>query len=125
MPLNTGETGGAVSSGTGGQVRYAFEYNPVLTGGQVLPENQPLVNRDIGDGLNVCLRVWNNTGKVATLRVDGPSGPFLGTDGTRDVDIPVPADPSVPARTATANQLRTATGMQTRADITNFTMSSP
>jgi hypothetical protein len=32
MPLNTGQTGGAVSSGTGGQVRFAFEYNPVLTG---------------------------------------------------------------------------------------------
>jgi hypothetical protein len=122
MPLNTGETGGAVSSGSGGQVRYAIEYNPVLTGGQVLPENQPLVNRDIGDGLNVCLRVWNSTGQVATMRVDGPAGPFLGSDGTRNVDIPVPADPSVPARTATANQLRVAVGMQTRADITNCTM---
>jgi hypothetical protein len=37
----------------------------------------------------------------------------------------VPADPSVPARTATANQLRNAAGMQTRADVTNFTMTAP
>lgn len=122
MPLNTGQTGGGVPSATGGEVRFSFQYNPVLTGGQVLPENQPLVNRDIGDGLNVCFRVWNTTGQVATMRIDGPAGPLLGSDGTANVDIPVPADPSMPARTATANQLRNVAGMQTRADVTNCTM---
>lgn len=119
MPLNTGVTGSYVASGTGGGVLVEFFYNPVLTlnpeSGQmeVMPEFQPIRNVN-----GVAMRVTNTTGKVATLRVEGPDGPFLGDDGSRDVNIPVGG------RTATAVQLRNAAGIQTRADITNFTMSS-
>lgn len=114
MPLNTGVTGSYVGAGSGGGVLIEFFYDPVLTAGEVIPENQPI--RNVG---GVAMRVTNTTGRVATLRVEGPSGPLLGQDGTRDVDIPVTG------RTATANQLRNLAGIETRADITNFTMSSP
>jgi hypothetical protein len=120
MPLNTGVTGSYVGTSDGGGVLVEIYYNPVLTlnpdTGQleVMPEFQPI--RNVG---GVALKVTNTTGRQAVIRLDGPSGPFLGSDGSRDVKVPVDGF------TATKAQLANAVNIQTRADVTNFTMSSP
>lgn len=114
MPINNGVIELYVASGEGGGVTAQIFYNPVLTAGEVVPENQPIRNVN-----GNALVVTNTTGKVAIVTLDGPAGPFLGTDGTRNVQIPVGG------LTATANQLRNAAGIQTRADVGGFTLSSP
>lgn len=113
MTINTGVIEMYVAGQVGG-VTARIYYNPVLTSGEVVAANQPI--RNVG---GVALEVINTTGQEAVITVDGPSGPFLGTDGSRDVKVP-PA-----GLTATAAQLRNAAGIQTRADVAGFSLSSP
>lgn len=115
MPINNGVIELFVASGDGGGVTAQIFYDPVLTAGEVVPENQPI--RNVGGN---ALVVTNTTGKTAVVNVTGPTGTrFLGPDGTADVKVP-PA-----GFTGTANQLRNAAGIQTRADVASFSLASP
>jgi hypothetical protein len=116
MPINNGIIELYVSSGEdGGGITAQIFYNPVLTGGEVVPENQPIRNVN-----GSALLVTNTTGKTAVVTVDGPAGSkFLGQDGSANLQIPPTG------LTATANQLRNQANIQTRADVTNFTLSGP
>lgn len=114
MPINNGVIELFVASGAGGGVTAQIFYNPVLTGGVVDPTQQPI--RNVNGA--ACL-VTNTTGKTAIVTVDGPAGPFLGDDGTRDLKVP-PAGLSF-----TRAQLSNQVGINTRADVGNFSLSSP
>lgn len=115
MPLNTGVTSQSVTAGDGSVITASVFYNPVLTGGLVDPTQQPIRNNANGFALLI-----TNTGtKAAIIKVTGPSGPFLGDDGTQNVKIPAAG------LTRTAAFLRNQFGINTRADVTNFELDSP
>lgn len=114
MPINNGVIELFVASGAGGGVTVQIFYNPVLTGGVIDQTQQPI--RNVAGS---ALVATNTTGKTAIVTIDGPSGPFLGEDGTRDVKIP-PAGLSF-----TRAQLSNGAGINTRADVAGFSLSSP
>lgn len=99
---------------SGGGVTASIYYDPVLTGGQIVPSSQPIRNVD-----GAALRIVNTTGGDATLELSGPAGRFLGPSGERTIVV------TPTGLTATANQLRVQAGIQTRADVSGFTMSCP
>lgn len=115
--INNGVIELFVASGDGGGVTVQIFYNPnvgVDGNGNVDPTLQPIRNV-----AGAALVATNTTGRTATVAVTGPSGPFLGDDGTRNVKVP-PAGLSF-----TKAQLANQAGINTRADVSDFQLSSP
>jgi hypothetical protein len=114
MPLNTGITTLQVATGDGSIITCQVFYNPVLTGGEVVPENQPIRN------VNGSAMVITNTGtNAAIIRVTGPAGDFLGDDGSRDVKVPSAGISKTKAF------LSNTLGINTRADLGDWELASP